>query len=106
MGFFSERIGKLLGDFIGTFIEYDASNKSSLWRDYMRIKVSIDVTEPLKRWKKIKKADGSTFTAMFKYEKLYHFCFACGQLGHTESFCGDLFDASKGKVAEKGRDLG
>ena len=55
----SEKVGHQIGDFIGEFLEYDNNNNSSVWREYMRIKVSIDVCLPLVRYKNIKKKNGS-----------------------------------------------
>lgn len=75
MGYFSEKTGQQLGDFIGNFLEYDTSNKSSMWRNFVRIRVALNVTKPLKCCKKIKKPDGSSFMACFKYEKLNLLCF-------------------------------
>ncbi|KAL8549913.1 hypothetical protein ACS0TY_008665 [Phlomoides rotata] len=97
LGFFSEKIGQQLGDFVGRFVEYDESNKSSNWRSFMRIKVLVDVTRALKRGKCIKKVDGYVFVVSFKYEKLNQFCFVCGRLGHTENFCEIVFNAPEGE---------
>ena len=79
----SETIGKQLGNFINTFVEYDANNSSGLWRSYMRIKVHIDVHQPLKRWKKISRSYDESSLVHFKYERLGNFCFLYGLLGHT-----------------------
>lgn len=51
-----------------------------------------------KRCKRIKKSDGSSFVVNFKYEKLHTFCFICGRLGHTESFCDQLFSKESGEI--------
>ncbi|XP_057779491.1 uncharacterized protein At4g02000-like [Salvia miltiorrhiza] len=100
-GFLTEGVGKLLGNFIGTFMEYDSTNSSGVWRQYMRVRVGIRVTDPLKRFKKLKQKDGSTFTVNFKYERLNVFCFLCGRLGHSESFCELMFnEGSKDTVRE------
>lgn len=53
-GFMSEVVGKQLGDFFGEFVQYDAKNNSSIWMEYMRIKIWVDVRKPLKRRKKLK----------------------------------------------------
>ena len=42
-----------MGNYIGEFLEYDASNNSSFWKNYMQVKVKIDVRLPLKRQRKI-----------------------------------------------------
>lgn len=44
----------------------------------------------LERKKKIFDPDGSVFYAFFSYEKIFVYCFLCGKLGHTDSYC-DLF---------------
>lgn len=45
-GFMSEVVGKQLGNFFGTFVEYDPSNTTSIWREYMRIRIKVDVRKP------------------------------------------------------------
>lgn len=86
-GFMSEVVGKQLGDFFGEFLMYDAKNNSSIWMEYMRLKIRLDVRKPLKRKKKIKRKNGTKFTVSCKYERLGEFCFICGLLSHTERFC-------------------
>lgn len=98
VGFMSEHVGRLLGNFIGKFVEYDMQNNSSLWRTYMRIRVTIDVRLPLKRFKKIKKQGGDWAVVSFKYERLNHFCFICGLLGHTDRFCEKLFITPEAEI--------
>lgn len=85
--FMSETVGKMLGNFIGKFVEDDTSNNSTFWRNYMRIRVSLDVQQPLKRFKKVKKQGGEWVVVQFKYERLGSFCFICGILGHSDREC-------------------
>lgn len=63
-------MGKGLGNFIGEFLEYDARNSSSFWRPYMGIPVSVDITQSLKRAKKIRKQGSEANIVTFKYENL------------------------------------
>lgn len=86
-GFMTEAVGKQLGNFFGTFVSYDPSNSASIWREYMRLKIKVDVRMPLKRKKKICKRDRTECIVNCKYEKLGDFCFICGLLSHTERFC-------------------
>ncbi|XP_074323028.1 uncharacterized protein LOC141659976 [Apium graveolens] len=99
-GFMTEAVGVQLGNFFGTFITYDNKNNNSIWREYMRIKVRIDVRKPLKRKKKIKRKNGSEFVVSCKYERLGDFCFACGLVSHTERFCRRTLD-SRGEGSSK-----
>lgn len=86
-GFMNEIVGKQLGNFFGEFIMYDHKDDSSLWRDYMRVKIKLDVRKPLKRKKKITTRDGKEFIVHCKYERLGEFCFICGLVSHTDRFC-------------------
>nr|DAD27557.1 TPA_asm: hypothetical protein HUJ06_029025 [Nelumbo nucifera] len=54
----SINVRKQLGNFIGEFVEYDDNNNLGLWRNFMRTKVRVDVRNPLKRWKKIRRMGG------------------------------------------------
>ncbi|KAL8097407.1 hypothetical protein AgCh_030511 [Apium graveolens] len=86
-GFMTEAADKQLGDFFGSFLLYDPNNNSSIWRECMRIKTSIDVRKPLKRKKKICRRNGAECIVQCKYERLGDFCFTCGMVTHTERFC-------------------
>lgn len=87
-GLMTEAAGKQLGNFFGSFIAYDPNNNTSIWRECMRIKISIDVRQPLKRKKKICKRNGVECIVQCKYERLGDFCFVCGLVSHTERYCG------------------
>ncbi|XP_060959153.1 uncharacterized protein LOC133030431 [Cannabis sativa] len=80
-----------LGNFIGTFIESDPNNFVGVWRDFLRIRVRINVDKPIKRRMKVSSDISSWYWANFKYEKLPTFCFICGIIGHSERFCPRLF---------------
>ncbi|XP_058733828.1 uncharacterized protein At4g02000-like [Vicia villosa] len=104
-GFMSEKVGKNMANFIGNFVEYDKNNNSSLWRQYMRLRVKIDVRNPLKKSTRVKNKGGDWCNVTFKYERLGLFCFVCGRLGHNESKCEIRFamdndDGSRGWSVE------
>lgn len=63
---------------------YDPKNNASIWREYMRILIKIDVRKPLKRKKKITRKNGNDFVVHCKYERLGDLCFKCGMISHTE----------------------
>ncbi|MBA0823890.1 hypothetical protein Goarm_020584 [Gossypium armourianum] len=44
-GFFSENLARQLGDFLGKFLEYDGSDLGKGNRNFMRIRVQLDVRE-------------------------------------------------------------
>ncbi|MBA0557966.1 hypothetical protein Golob_015007 [Gossypium lobatum] len=53
IGLFSKNLAVQLGNFVGEFIEYDGSNLGKENRNYMQVRVRIDVRRPLKRRKQI-----------------------------------------------------
>lgn len=90
-GFMSEKIIKQVGNYIGTFIESCPSNFVGVWREFMRVRVRIDLSKPLKRRIKLIKSGDDWYWISFKYENIPTFCFICGILGHSEKFCSQLF---------------
>ncbi|KAM6578787.1 hypothetical protein CsatB_030624 [Cannabis sativa] len=80
-----------LGNYIGSFVESDPNNFVGVWRDYLRVRVRLDVRKPIKRRMKIINEDSSWYWVNFKYERMPTFCFICGIIGHSEKFCRRLF---------------
>jgi hypothetical protein len=55
---------------------------------FLRARVTIDVTKPLRRGLLIESAARkSTDWYVIQYEHIPHFCFSCGRLGHSELLC-------------------
>ncbi|GMI95765.1 hypothetical protein like AT3G31430 [Hibiscus trionum] len=86
-GYMLEHFAKVLGNFIGEFMEYDAAAISLGYKGTMRIQASFDIRKPLKRRKKVALNNGGYVYVRFEYEKLQLFCFICGRIGHGESLC-------------------
>lgn len=57
-----------------------------------RIRVSIDVTRPLKMKKKVVLDNGEEVTVSFVYEKLYRYCFTNFMISHEERDCPHISD--------------
>lgn len=100
IGFMSEKIIQGIGNYVGEFIKGCPNNFAEVWRDYMRIRVSIDLRKPLKRRMKIKMAGDEWFWANFKYENIPTFCFICGIVGHSEKFCSKLFEMPENNIVK------
>uniref|UniRef100_A0A803QSF1 CCHC-type domain-containing protein n=1 Tax=Cannabis sativa TaxID=3483 RepID=A0A803QSF1_CANSA len=86
-GFMSEWVVKHVGNYVGTYIKSDSKNFIGIWRDYLRVRVTIDINKPLKRCMKLIKQDGTWIWTTFKYEYVPTFCFICGFIGHGDRFC-------------------
>ncbi|XP_074346159.1 uncharacterized protein LOC141684922 [Apium graveolens] len=82
-------------------LPYDTKNNSSIWHEYMRLRIKIDVRKPLKRKTKIVKKDKTEVVVTCKYEKLGDFCFICGLLTHTERFCNKKLETADGGITRE-----
>ena len=58
-GFLAERVAKGIGNYIATYIKGDPKSFDGVWKEHVRIRVSMDARKPLKRRMKIKKPGGS-----------------------------------------------
>lgn len=90
-GFMTERIVQEIGNYVGNFVASAPTNFTGVWRDYLCVRVTIDITKPLKCKMKIRSAGGDWFWISFKYENVPTFCFIYGIVGHSENFCSKLF---------------
>ena len=97
-GFMSLRVATDVGNYIGKFIENDSNNFTGVWRDYLRIRVTLPLDVPIKRRMKLKKTEENWCWVNFKYEAIPTFCFICGMVGHGDKFCERLFDNPGGNV--------
>ncbi|KAJ8761656.1 hypothetical protein K2173_004432 [Erythroxylum novogranatense] len=62
----------------------------------MKIRVRMDIRQPLKRKKKLIDFDGHPFYVTFRYQQIQVYCYFCGKLSHTDSFCDLLLHHKKG----------
>ncbi|KAH7848241.1 hypothetical protein Vadar_007118 [Vaccinium darrowii] len=76
------RMGKLLA------VE-SASDGLCLERGFLRVKVEMDVSQPLPKgfWLRGRTDSSRDRWITFKYEKLPDYCYACGRLGHDNRGC-------------------
>lgn len=82
----SEGMARQLGNIIGEFLDYDTVIISKGIKKFMRIKVKLDVRNPLRRRKRI--VYGVIKQLLFTFNTINClFYFLCGRLEHRESFC-------------------
>ncbi|XP_058733973.1 uncharacterized protein LOC131605657 [Vicia villosa] len=84
----SETMARKIGNIIGVFEEMDGRETCRTGR-FLRIKVTIDLKNPLKRGTVVKFKEKDK-RVHFKYERLPTFCFMCGRLGHQLKDCESL----------------
>ncbi|CAN1240400.1 hypothetical protein LINGRAPRIM_LOCUS2726 [Linum grandiflorum] len=83
-GYFSASVGQALGDFVGSYMEYDEKNANAYSDAYMRIQVRLDVCMPLQKERLVTLHGGREVMCRLRYERLHTFYFICGILGHKE----------------------
>lgn len=88
-GFRTTNIGRQLGNKIGEFLKVDLDDETNGWRDFLRIKVKLDVDKPLTRIVYISLGARKREAFRIKYKKLPKFCAVCGIMGHSDTECGD-----------------
>ncbi|CAN1810997.1 hypothetical protein LINPERHAP1_LOCUS26106 [Linum perenne] len=64
----------------------------------MKLRARLDIREPLKKEKKVKKPRGDWLLAKFRYERLPNFCFICGRIGHIDRHCEIYFRIPDDKI--------
>lgn len=82
--------GELYGSKLGQVREVDVGDDGRNKHDFFRIRVDLSVKRPLKSKLAIKMlAQGKEVTKHFDlwYERVPHFCFICGYLGHSDKEC-------------------
>ncbi|KAL5804902.1 hypothetical protein ACOSQ3_031702 [Xanthoceras sorbifolium] len=80
----TKNIGLLHGEHIGEVKDIDLGASSDCFGKFIRVRVSIDVTKPLKRILRVK-LDGMVEenTLILKYERMPEYCFYCSLIGHS-----------------------
>lgn len=82
----SGKVVEQLGSALGVLVER-VSGKRDDFQDYVRIRVRMDVTKPLKRGSFLRLGDGSRKWVAFTYELMPLYCYLCCIVGHMEKRC-------------------
>ena len=71
----------------GDVEKVDVDEKGFCLGGYLRIRVSLDLTQPLCRGRRVRIGDTVTKWVDFKYKRLPIFCYWCGKVDHDERDC-------------------
>lgn len=83
-------IGEKIGNGIGKFLDVVTDRNGRCSGLYMRLRVQIDVSKPLRRGATVQLgSNGAKVWTSFKYERVPDFCFGCGRIGHGRLECVD-----------------
>ncbi|GLT45906.1 hypothetical protein SLA2020_197050 [Shorea laevis] len=84
----TEENARRIGSLFPRLISWDSSTLGGL-ESFMRLRVEIDIHQPLLTGFQIDSSDEQMKLAKFRYEKLADFCYQCGMLGQTIKTCED-----------------
>lgn len=88
---------RTIGKFLGTYICGDGDVSTlAINRNFLRIRVAVKLTSPLKTGFSLEKTNGSRIWVEFKYERLGDFCYCCGRIGHVLKDCSINNDIQDG----------
>ncbi|KAL5779809.1 hypothetical protein ACOSQ2_010546 [Xanthoceras sorbifolium] len=83
----NKNTARLLASMVGEIVEI-AEEPRDFWGKYLRVRVIVDVTKPLKRGLRVWLAEFEMMlTVLLKYERLPEFCHRCGMVGHSVREC-------------------
>ncbi|CAN1769947.1 Uncharacterized protein At4g02000 [Linum perenne] len=96
--FCSEKVGRALGEVVGTVLKFDEKLRYSVITPYMRLRIRMDVTVPLRKEKKVRRPGGEWLMGKFRYERLPTFCYVCGRIGHIERHCEVFYQTPEAEL--------
>ncbi|KAL5768294.1 hypothetical protein ACOSQ2_015077 [Xanthoceras sorbifolium] len=86
----SREVGEVLGSLLGEVKEVDVGANGSCWGKCLRVRILIDITQPLQRGlQAVIGDDGEEASVLLCYERLPNFCFLCGRMGHLLRECAE-----------------
>lgn len=93
-----------IGEMIGT-VTVSRDTAEMKGGTFMHVRVTVDISRPLCRGRKIMFDEDSESWVSFQYERLPNICFWCGMLSHDDKYC-DLWLGSKGTLSVESQQFG
>ena len=91
-------IAEAVGSHLGTVVEVEKRQKLDGQSFFMRVKVAIPITKPIRKGAFLIGSDGKSNCVIFKYKRLPLFCHHCGLLGHDLRHYASYFALTKNGV--------
>ena len=91
----SPKVAEAVGSKLGTVVEVEKKGRTEGQSYFMRVKVAVPLTKPIRRGAFLAGSEGKRHWVTFRYERLPLFCHHCGLLGHDLKHCAAFFSATK-----------
>ena len=91
----SPKVAEEVGRRLGVVAEVEKRQKAEAQCLFMRVRVAISISKPIRRGSFVAGSDGTRHWVNFKYERLALFCHFCGTMGHDLRHCASYYAASK-----------
>ncbi|CAL2227508.1 unnamed protein product [Prunus armeniaca] len=101
LSYMSTNMGRQIGNSFGRCLDVMEGMDGECLGRFLRIRVRVDVSKPLRQGKKMLPPSGNTVFVEFRYERLPEFCFCCGRVGHVFKECSFV-----DQVAKQARSVG
>lgn len=85
----TRKTGLSIGGILGKVKKVDIGDKGLNLGCYLRIRVIMDISQPLIQGRMVHMGGSNSQWVEFKYERLPVFCYLCGRLDHDEKECID-----------------
>ncbi|KAK6120507.1 hypothetical protein DH2020_045765 [Rehmannia glutinosa] len=82
IGLMNKSFAEATGNIVGKYLYVDAASDGSLIGRFLRVRVDLNITKPLRRIIKTS-FRGSDYVLPIKYERLPNFCYHCGIIADT-----------------------
>uniref|UniRef100_A0A7N2LS13 DUF4283 domain-containing protein n=1 Tax=Quercus lobata TaxID=97700 RepID=A0A7N2LS13_QUELO len=89
------QVAREVGSRLGMVEEVEQRRRNDMQNLFMRVKVAIPISKPIRRGGFLLGLDRQRTWATFKYERLPIFCHYCGLLGHDLKHCASHFATTK-----------
>ena len=83
----TREVGIRIGGSLGKVVKVDVGDKGFSMGCYLRVRVILDISQPLSRGRIVRAGGSDSRWVEFKYERLPVFCYLCGRLDHDEKEC-------------------
>ncbi|KAM1093780.1 hypothetical protein ACFX2B_008747 [Malus domestica] len=85
----TQAVAESIGGLIGTVRMVDKTGSRDCVGRFLRVKIRLNVREPLMRGTFVDFPDEGKIWVAFQYESLPNYCLICGLLGHPTRVCKD-----------------